>query len=271
MCTPPESLSHDLDHHSLRDLSAVEKPIEERKFTDQEVREILKKAVEKAPSRALVKSEGLSLAELKAIGGEVGIDPDRLEDAARSVALGKGDRPNRLVGAATILNYERRVEGELDPAETPEVLSLIRRIMGTQGEVDEIHGSLEWRTKGDSGERYVTLFSRDGTTTVRGSANLNNAAVLTYLPAGIIGVILTVVGFVTAAESGSLMGFAFGLSVIPILYMFLRRILRSFSESSSKRLQEVVNEVARLTEKSQSGRTTVSQDPGTDPQKVGEE
>ena len=42
-------------------------PIDERRFTEQEVREILKKTVERAPSRALVKSEGLSLADLKAI------------------------------------------------------------------------------------------------------------------------------------------------------------------------------------------------------------
>ncbi len=50
-------------------------PIDERRFTDREVHEILKKAVEKAPSRALATSEGMSLTELKAIGAEVGIDP----------------------------------------------------------------------------------------------------------------------------------------------------------------------------------------------------
>ena len=43
-------------------------PIDERKFTDREVHEILKKAVARAPSQALVQREGLSLAELKAIG-----------------------------------------------------------------------------------------------------------------------------------------------------------------------------------------------------------
>ena len=58
-------------------------PIDERKFTDREVREILKKAVERGPSGALAKSEGLSLTELKSIGEEVGIEPARLEDAAR--------------------------------------------------------------------------------------------------------------------------------------------------------------------------------------------
>jgi hypothetical protein len=91
-------------------------PIDERKFTDREVREILKKAVERAPSRALVKSEGLSLAELKAIGEEVGIDPARLEDAARAVTGGGAGRANRILGAPTVFNFERKVERELERA-----------------------------------------------------------------------------------------------------------------------------------------------------------
>ena len=45
-------------------------PIDERRFTDQEVREILQKAVKKSPpgrKGSLVRSEGLSLAELQSI------------------------------------------------------------------------------------------------------------------------------------------------------------------------------------------------------------
>lgn len=228
----------------------VDMPIEERKFTDQEVREILKKAVEKTPSRSLVKGEGLSLAELKTIGEEVGIDPTRLEDAARSLAEGGGIRVNRLLGAPTILNYERRVGGEIDPRDTPELLSVIRRTMGTQGEVDEIHGSLEWKSKGESGERYVTISSRDGTTTIRSSANLTTAAVVTYLPGGLIGFIASVVGFGTAVENGSLFGAIFCLSILPILYLGLRKLLRKITDSESAKLQQVVNDLARLTEES---------------------
>ena len=45
-------------------------PIDERLFAEHEVREILKRAVEASPTRALSKRHGLSLAELKAVGGE---------------------------------------------------------------------------------------------------------------------------------------------------------------------------------------------------------
>lgn len=226
----------------------VDTPLDERRFTDQEVHEILKKAVEKAPSRALVKSEGLSLAELKAIGGEVGIDPARLEDAARSIALGGGNRPDRLLGGPTVLHFERKVEGELDPKDTTEILSRIRRTMGRQGEVNEIHGALEWSDKGESGERYVTLSSRDGTTTIRASANLTQAAVVTYLPGGILGFIATLAGFARFAKSGSEVALIIGLTALPILYPILRTIFKKISSSESAKLQRVVDDLARLTE-----------------------
>jgi len=225
-----------------------ETPLEERRFSDREIREILKRAVEKAPSRALQKrgDEGLSLAELKAIAGEVGIDPDRVENAARSVALTGTNRSSPVLGGPTVLSFERRVEGEIDPEETPEILALIRRIMGSQGEVSEVHGSLEWAVKGDSGERYVTLSSRDGTTFVTGSANLNNAAVLTYLPAGVIGLVSSFVGLMKFVQDGSQVGLILFLVVLPILYSILRTIFNRVTRSEATKLQRVVEELARL-------------------------
>ncbi len=222
-------------------------PIEERRFTDEEIRAILKKAVEKSPSRALAKkSEGLSLAELKTIGEEVGIDPARLEDAARAVASGGANRSNALVGGPTVVNFERKVEAEFDPKQTPDILAVIRRTMGHQGEVDEIHGSLEWRAEGDIGARYVTLSPREESTTITSSANLTNAAVITYLPAGIVGGIASMIGLITFAKDGSLIGLILALTVLPVLYTVLRTIYGKISGTESAKLERVADELARL-------------------------
>ncbi len=223
-------------------------PIDERRFTDEEVREILKKAVEKAPSRGLVKSDGLSLEELKAIGGEVGIDPARLEDAARTLVRGSGTRPRQIIGGPTVLNFERKVEGEFDPADTPEIISIIRRTMGRQGEVDELHGTLEWRAKGESGERYVTVSSREGTTTISGSANLLQAAIVTFVPAGVIGAAASIAGLLTALNNASGIGVIAVLVLFTTLYSILRTIFGKVSASEAAKLQKVVDELARLTE-----------------------
>ncbi|MEJ2202803.1 MAG: hypothetical protein P8170_01700 [Gemmatimonadota bacterium] len=235
----------------------TQEPIDERRFTDEEIREILKLAVQKAPSRekppsgSLVKSEGLSLTELKAIGEEVGIEPARLEDAARTVAARGIHRAASILGAPTVVDFERRVDGEVNPEDTPDVLSLIRRTMGTQGEVNEVHGSLEWSAKGDSGERYITLSSRDGHTAIRGSANLTNSAVLTYLPAGIVGLFTSLVGLIKFVQDGSQVGLVLCLLVVPILYPILRTIFSKIVGGESAKLQRAVDELARLTEGSE--------------------
>ncbi len=137
-------------------------PLDKRRFTDEEVRAILEKAVEHAPAKALVKSEGVSLADLKTIGEEVGIDPARLEDAARAVARESRKRPNKLIGAPTVLTAEKRVTGEFASEDTTEMLSIIRRNIGHRGEIHDVQGTLEWEATSDLGERYVTVSSRDG-------------------------------------------------------------------------------------------------------------
>ncbi len=229
----------------------AEVPIDERRFTDQEIHQILKKAVERASSGALVKREGLSLAELKAIGEEVGIDPDRLEDAARAVIQRGGNSPNPVLGSPTVLNFERKVEGEVDPEDTPEILSLIRRTMGQQGEVEEIRGSLEWNAKGEASERYVTLSSRDGKTTIQSSSNLSGAAVLTFLLPGMLGFITSMVGLIKFVKDGSQIGLILCLALLPILYPILRTVFGKISGSESAKLERVVDDLARLTEGSE--------------------
>ena len=139
----------------------AETPLDKRHFTDEEVRAILEKAVEHAPSRELVKSEGVSLADLKTIGQEVGIDPARLEDAARAVALESRNRPNKLIGAPTVLTAEKRITGAFAPEDTAEILSVIRRNMGHRGKIHDVQGSLEWEARSDLGKRRYDIRGAD--------------------------------------------------------------------------------------------------------------
>jgi len=222
-------------------------PIEERRFTDGEVREILKRAVERTSSRDVAKREGVSLAELQAIGSEVGISPARLAEAARSVVDSGLQRPNPFLGSPTLLSFERRVPRVFDPDDAPQILGAIRRTMGVQGEAAEIRGSLEWSAKGEVGERHVSVSAKDAVTTIRASANLKNVAVATFLPAGMVGVMLSMFGFIVAAEEGSLGGMVLFLMVLPVLYATLRRILRRVTEREAARLERVLDDLESLT------------------------
>jgi hypothetical protein len=70
---------------------------DERRYGEQEVAEIFEAAASARGSdgRALSSTGGLSLAELQAIGGEVGIAPERIADAAAALDLRRGAAPRR--------------------------------------------------------------------------------------------------------------------------------------------------------------------------------
>ena len=226
-------------------------PFDERKFTDQEVHEILKRAVDNRPSStALTRTEGLSLSELQVIGAEVGIDPQRLEEAARGLTLGTRSWINPLIGAETVLNYERTAEGEFSPDHTHEILSLIRRVMGRHGEVADVRGSMEWSVKSETGERHVTVSPRNGSTTIHSSANLTSGAIGTFVPAGIMGLIASIVGVVTWGETGNPLGLVAAATVLPTFYAIVRTVLKRVSRTESAKLHQVVDELVRLMDRS---------------------
>lgn len=225
-------------------------PIDKRTFTDEEVHEILKRAVAEGPSKDLVGRDGVSLAELKAIGSEVGIDTARLEDAARSLMLNDSATPSRLLGGPTSLGFERTVAGEFSSDDVPEIFAAIRKAMGVQGEIQEIHGALEWSATGDSSERYVAVSSRDGKTTVRASGNLMNGAVLTYSAAGVMGFLASMVSLVVFLKEGSMVGLVLALVLLPILYPLLRTVWSRISNSEAAKLRRAVDDVALLLEDS---------------------
>lgn len=223
--------------------------LDQRRFDDDEIRRILETAVKQASARALGSGEGLTLAELKEVGREVGIPPERLEEAARALVVRREEGPVRLLGGPLVLRVERRVEGGFAPGDTPEVLSVIRRAMGHQGQVQERHGSLEWSEKGDVGDRYVSLSPRDGGTAIEGAANLSNAAVLTYVPAGSLGLIGSLVGLIKFVQDGSQVGLVVFLALLPLLYGVLRGVFRHIARAEERRLHEAVDELARLADR----------------------
>jgi hypothetical protein len=58
----------------------------------------------------------------------------------------------------------------------------------------------------------------------------------------------SVVGAITYLETGTLLGLALSLAALPALYGIVRTVFRKISASESKKLQHVVNELARLTQ-----------------------
>ncbi|MBT8397715.1 MAG: hypothetical protein KJN92_12150, partial [Gemmatimonadetes bacterium] len=83
---------------------------------------------------------------------------------------------------------------------------------------------------------------------IQGSSNLSGVAVLTYLIPGFMGLLPSIIGLIKFAKDGSLPGLIVCLTVLPILYPILRAFFKKISGNESAKLEQVVDELARLTE-----------------------
>ncbi len=232
----------------------AEIPVDDVRFSDEELAEILKKASDPRNQRPTTSSgvvmhaEGVSLSELRTIGEEVGIDRRRLEDAARAVVRRRGSSPrNRLLGPL-VRDTERTVDGELPVSATPDALALIRRAVGQKGEASEIQDSLEWHSTSEAIDRYVTVTPRDGRTIVRGSTNMTGLAMMTYLPTGLLSLVLSIIGFMAAANAANPAGMIASLLLVPALYAIVRTLLGRYGSAQADKMERLVDEVALLAE-----------------------
>jgi hypothetical protein len=147
-------------------------------YRHTEAKEIVRRAADiqlQNPTR----EDGLSLGGVQQIAAEVGIPPKYVEQAARSIDRPiEPPRPSAFLGAPTLLQFERVVDGEVPEAEYPELVEEIRATFGTTGEVNTLGDSLAWRTPTAQGIRQVsvTIRPRGGRTRIRVQERLSGLA-----------------------------------------------------------------------------------------------
>ncbi len=219
----------------------------ERRYDDDEVAVILHRAAEVAATdRDRGADGGLTLAELKEIGAEAGIDASRIEEAAKEMAVRRGEPPPPLpVGFSPTEQLERLVPGRLDPKTLPQLLDLIRTEFARHGIVEEVLGGMEWRASSVMGGRYVSI-RRDGDATrVRVLGNYRDGLlVFGFGP----GPMLAIGGGLLAAGLGAaplVVGIASALgwasAYLPWRYFFgrERRSLRRVLDAIERRIREL--------------------------------
>lgn len=164
----------------------------ERRYDEEEVALILHRAVEAAAGdQEGGAGAGLTLAELKEIAAEAGIDTTRVESAATSLEV-RRDRaltPSSM-GLPPTVQMERVVPGKLDADLLPQLLDLIRSEFARQGIVEEVLGGFEWRARSVMGGRYVSIRGEGDATRVRVLGNYRDG-LLTFAfgPGPILGVL----------------------------------------------------------------------------------
>lgn len=119
----------------------------ERKFQDNEVREILDLAIGQEDSAAptLPASDGLTLRELEEVGREVGLSPIRISQAIETFERrGKSVARTTALGLPTTVGSIVSLPRDLSEREWERLIAELRTTFGVRGEVLS-HGSLrEW-------------------------------------------------------------------------------------------------------------------------------
>jgi class 3 adenylate cyclase len=113
-----------------------------RRYTDEEVRELLKRAseLEKDGRTLTSSSEGPNLPELEAIAAEAGMNPVAVREAARELELKSLDGvvpskgPSGLLGAPLAVQLKRTVPGEASGSVLESLIPVLRRASEGRGE-----------------------------------------------------------------------------------------------------------------------------------------
>lgn len=159
----------------------------ERRYNEEEVGLILRKAMESSPGTRREESHAVTLSELKEIAGEVGIEPARIEAAARSLDAAEST-VKRSAGIPTAVHLTRLVDVELREDDLPKMLIIIREVLARQGIVTEVLGGLEWQARSSIGGQYVSIRPQDGGTRLQVLGNFRDGVLGVGAATGFLGV-----------------------------------------------------------------------------------
>lgn len=157
---------------------------EGRRYSDQELGLILRKAMELDVRSPASSRGGLTIDDIRAIAAEVGLDPATIAQATALVPAVRESRLSRLLGGPESLTYEMQLEGELADEDRSAVIRSIRRVLNQHGETGTIGDIVEWKSVGRVNQVSVTIATRAGGTDVQILAERGPALMLScFLPA----------------------------------------------------------------------------------------
>ena len=197
----------------------------ERRYTEQEITTIFKVAAEapSTPPDHLSRADRLTLADLQAIGREVGISPDSVAHAAQTLEVRQGGAYRRLLGLP--IGVERRVilRRRLTDEDWEQLVLQLRDVFKARGRT-ETKGSLRQWTNNNlyvlleptpTGDRLrLGSFHGRAMASIRfGLVSLGVAAVLVI--ANLVGAQLTSARTIAELLAGGLVLFANGALRLP--------------------------------------------------------
>lgn len=225
----------------------------DRKFNDEEVALIIKRAAELQQTEQIENnpSTALSLSDVEQIAREAGIDPKLIRQAALGLDQPSTTiRPNPWVGSPTRIVFERVVDGEIPVEEFESLIADVRRTFGDNGVPSVLGRSLAWsssmrgRRRAQGRQIDVSVVARGGVTTIRVEEELRNLA------GGLFGGLVggggggstgIVVGIGMGAFHSAPLAVALWVAVAGGFYTLARTIFGSIAAKRERELRELAN------------------------------
>jgi len=176
---------------------------DERRYGDDEVAAIFEAAARDQPprGRALTSPGGMSLAELQAIGGEAGIAPERIADAAAALELRREATPRRThLGMPVAVGRTVPLPRAPTDREWEVLLAELRETFGAHGRDVSSGGLRAWR----NGNLHAYVEPTGTGHRLRlGTTKSNGVALGTVGVAGVaVGLIMLAIFLLTAGPIG---------------------------------------------------------------------
>lgn len=171
-------------------------PVPVRRYNEREVALILKRAAERENELPQAREMGYSLAELEEIAAQAGISPASIRAVARDLdhSVAPLSQAAGFLGAPTVFEMERIIEGELPESEYADVVETIRRATHEIGTVTRVERALEWGFgQRDLAGVHVTITPARGRTKIRVVSRHDGGAFLLMLTSIALGTLMSAV------------------------------------------------------------------------------
>ena len=226
-------------------------PGSSRQYTETEMREIFKRALERQESgRSSVsvreeKEAGFSLQEMEQIAAEVGLAPDHLRAAAAEVDLEQTtEKRFYFAGGPDWVDWERVVEGPVSEEAWEEMVREIHRCLGL-GNPSPFGPVLEWTSSDTIQPTRVALTSRQGRIRITLRSQWGAGAAAFFVPALFIGVFA--VGFMGAfAPLTPWLKVLAGGGIIGGLFGTARSLFGAWSRRHQRKLKRLLDRLEGL-------------------------
>jgi hypothetical protein len=152
-----------------------------------------------------------------------------------------------VLGAPTKFLFERTVAGAVPESALSEIVELIHRVTGVQGEVSRVLDSVVWMGADSDGDRYINviLTCRGEQTEIRVGGSWEGLAATTYIITGVVGLFATL-GISALIEPASIVSVgAVVAGGIGGTYLTARTLWRHLARQSENELRMLADQVEK--------------------------